>query len=473
MPLWGKNRQSNNVPKFAADLVQSGSGNAAKVTKSQALFQNTTPNAYKNNETDSIEFYDEATLASMNPKPGGTPGWYLKRVGSGNRSSRTQYECVATVSGSFVPYSTNITASTTARARAGYAAMLAGTRNMNIAIMGDSTERGVDETASPYNTQYPSSVSEQLASLFRAKGIASGSNNWYGLSGTSLNDYVIRDSRITTGGTAAVGSSIVQGGGGMSMSSATAVMTFTPQQPCTKADIYTLDSSSFIGAQLGWSVDGGAVTNITQTGLQSIRKTTISLGTLGPHTIQIAWVSGANALYGIDCYDDTRKEVTFRQWGISGGTTSGMIDNTGNPTAGRLRQLSLYPVDLVIGDLGLINSWRNSRSIPNCVTDVNTLIDGVQAAGGDLIFCVPPFDNGSTGATASQQSYIDAIVAACIAKGCGILNVRQKWGSYSAAVAAGYMAGSDATHPRLAGYVDQAKIRSSAIRFSMGLSVNP
>lgn len=376
-------------------------------------------------------------------------------------------------SSSVVPFTTNLTPATTTKILAGYQAMLGGTRNMNIAIMGNSTDRGVDETASPYNSQYPLSVAEQFASRFRSDGIASGANNWYGLSGTSLNDYVIRDSRITVGGTAAVGSSIVQGGAGMSLSSSTATMSFTPQQNCNSADVYSLQNSAFSGATLAVSIDGGGASNVVQDTSNTIRKTTFSLGSVASHVIAVSWVSGSNALFGIDCSDNTRKEVTFRQWAISGGTASSMIDNTGTPSAGRINQFNLYTIDLAIGDFGLVNSWRNSVAVATVKTQVETLIDAVHSAGGDVIFTVPPFDSGSTGNTANQQQYIDAVIASCMAKGVAIFNIRQAFGSKAASDAAGYTSAADAVHYTIAGQAYRAGLMKPMLRYGMGLPPTP
>lgn len=388
-------------------------------------------------------------------------------------SRKARKQIVAHLGGARIQYAANLTLATTTRALAGYEAMLAGTRNMNIAIMGDSTDRGVDEGASPYNSQYPLSLAEKIAAAFRGDGIASGANNWYGLSGTSLNDYVTRDSRITVGGTTAVGSSVVQGGAGMSMSSSTATMTFTPQGDCTKADIYTLQNSAFNGAQLAVLVDGVATATITQNTTNTIRKTTISLGSLGAHTITINWAAGANALYGIDCYDDTRKEVTIRQWAQSGGTASQMIDNTGSPNAGRLNQLALFPVDLVIGNLGLVNSWRNGTAVATVKSQVETLIDAIHAAGGDFIFTEPPFDSGSAGNTANQQLYVDEVNASCLAKGCGIFKTRRALANKTASDAAGYTRSNDAVHYTVAGQEWRASNLKPLLRYSMGLSPSP
>jgi hypothetical protein len=367
--------------------------------------------------------------------------------------------------GPTIPFAFNLNRSTTTKILAGYNAMKANTRNMNIAIMGNSTDRGVDETASPYNSQYPLSLAEQLALKFRTDSIAAGANNWYGFSGTDLNDYLLRDSRVAVV-TAPLDSAIVQGGAALALTAAGSI-SFTPQQPCTNADIYQYDF--FAGATINWQVDGGATTNIAQVGNNSIKKTTVSLGALGAHTIKINWVSGANSIFGIDCYDDTRKEVTFRQWAISGGTSQSMIDDTGSPHAGRLTQLANFPVDLAMGDCGMVNSWRQSRSVANCQADLNTLIDAVHAAGGDFILCTPPFDSGAAGNTSIQQQYVDMMYAVATAKNCALFDWRKAVGSKALSDAAGYTSAADAVHPRIAGQANRALLLRPILRYGMGL----
>jgi len=368
-----------------------------------------------------------------------------------------------------VPYAVNLTAATTAKMRAAYQAMLAGTRNMSVAIMGDSTERGVDEGAVPYNSQYPQSLAEQMAKVFRASGIPAGANNWYGISGNNFNDYMIRDGRCAATGSATSGVTAVpcQGGSELEFPTAAGTFSFTPQQNTNTADIYFQDSAT--GRSFTYSVDGGATTQVNTTGANTIVKATIPLGAVGPHTVTLAWVAGFVRIYGIDCYDNTRKEVSIRQWAISGGTASQMIDDTGAPSSGRLRQLALFPPDVVIGDLGLVNSWRANIAVATVKAQCETLIDAVKAAGADFIFAEPPFDSGSAGNTAAQQDYVDAVNASCIAKGCAIFKTRQALYSKAAADSAGYMRPSDAVHYTIAGQAFRAVLLNPLFRYGMGL----
>lgn len=372
-----------------------------------------------------------------------------------------------------VPFTTNLSPATTTKILAGYQAMQAGTRNMVIAIMGDSTERGVDETAYPYNSQYPLSVAEQLAILFRSDGIAAGANNWYGISGFNFNDYMIRDGRVTSTGsaTAFVTAVPVQGGSELEFPTAAGTFSFTPQQPVSSCQIYYQDSTA--GRQFSWDVDGGAATTITTAGLNTIASATISLGSVGTHTIRLTWVAAFVRIYGIDCQDATRKEVTIRQWAISGGTTSDMISDTGTPSSGRLRQLDLYRPDVVAGDYGIVNSWRLSRSVANVVLDLTTLFDAIKAAGADFIFVEPPFDSSSTGNAAIQQQYVDAAVALAISKGGIVFRTRQALVSKTVSDSYGYTVAADAVHYRIYGESFRAALMKPMFRYGMGLTPYP
>jgi hypothetical protein len=370
------------------------------------------------------------------------------------------------------PHWINLSQSITPRAKAGFDAMQAGTRNMVIAWTGSSVDRGVDETAVPYNSQYPLSVAEQQAMLFRGDGIASGANNWYGISGNNFADYMARDSRCVATGSATSGVTSVpcQGGSELEFPTAAGTFSFTPQQNTNTADIYYQDSTA--GRAFTWAVDGGSTTTVTTVGANTIAKVTIPLGSVGAHTIQLAWSAGFVRIYGIDCYDNTRKEITIRQWATSGGTVSGMIDNAGSPSAGRPRQLQLFTPDVVAGDIGVVNTWRAvGVSVETAKAQAEQYIDIIKNAGADFIFVVPPFDSGSVGNTANQQAYINAIIASCIATGCAVFNLRAApgWTSKAASDAAGYTVAPDAIHKTIAGQASTAALLMPGLQYAMGI----
>lgn len=338
------------------------------------------------------------------------------------------------------------------------------TSNVAIAYMGDSTMRGVDEGAVPYNFQYSRyAMPMKVADYLNNWGISSSADNWYGISGNTFNDYVLRDSRVVPNGSAtAFGTAVpCQGGAELEFPTAAGTFNYITTTACDRADIYYQDSTA--GRTFSWSVDGGAATQITTVGSNTIVKATINLGAISSHNIQLAWVAGFVRIYGIECYTSTKRQIIQRQWGISGGTSSDMIDNTGTPSSGRLQQLALYPPKLVIAECGLVNSWRNSRSVANCTTDMQTLITAVKAAGSDFIFLTPPYDNGSTGLTSNQDAYVAAMYSLADSNNVGVIDIRKEHLSFRNAVNYGWMRSNDNVHPATAGYDNEAQIISQII----------
>lgn len=360
----------------------------------------------------------------------------------------------------------NINATTTANFKAAY---IANSANIPVAFNGDSTMRGVDETALPYNSQYPNSGAQDLAALLNAAGINAGSNNWYGHSGVSLADYTTRDSRVAAAGGTIVGSVQCQGGSSINFPTATSSWSFTTASPCTTADIYWRDSST-TSRIFSWEVDGGAATQVPNSGATAFGKTTIALGAQATHTITLRWVGGSVDIYGIDCYDATagRKEITVRQWAASGATSATLVGNTGAPNGGRLAQLAAFPVKLLIAEAGP-NDWRTSVSVAAFKANMLTLINAQKATGGDIWLMVPPFDGGSTGLVANQNAYVAAMYELSASENVGLLDIRKLWLSYAYEQAQGLVGVGDFIHPtKLKGYPAQAQLIYSAIRKVIG-----
>jgi hypothetical protein len=350
-------------------------------------------------------------------------------------------------------YTFNITSSNTSQVRT---AKAADNRNVRLAFLGDSTMRGVDETAIPYNSQYPNAMPMKLAAVLNSNGIVAGANNWYGISGNTLVDYTNRDSRVAaTGATAAFAVAVpVQGGAEIEFPTAAGTWSFTSQFPVSQCDIYYQDSTA--GRSFSWTVDSGLTGNITTVGANAILKQNISLGNLNNHKVTFSWIAGFVRIYGIDCYDASRFEISLWQYGISGGTASDMVNDTGAPSSGRLQQLKNFVPDLIVCECGLVNSWRNSQSLASTKANLTTLVQTAKTAGSNFIFLTPPYDDSSAGASANQAAYVNLMYQVAAEQNVGLIDLRQRWVSYSYSVSRGWMVSTDAVHPTLAGYQDEA-----------------
>lgn len=335
-----------------------------------------------------------------------------------------------------------------------------------VGMTGDSTEKGVDETTgtpgtAPYATQYPNAGPMFLADMFQAAGINAGCDNIYGHSGTTLNDYLIRDNRVTITGGTVVGSVQCQGGASWLFPGVASTFSYTSRKPCTSADIYWRDTGAGNNADV--AVDGVSVGNINSTGTFKFAKTTFSGLTLGIHTIKLTWVAGNVNFFGIDCQDRTggRKEITFRQWGTSGATSTTMISNVGTPNGGRLQQRTTFPVHLIISEEGLVNDGRTGVSLATSKSNMLADINAAKATNTDFWFLTPPFD--STIDLSLQNALSQQMYDLAQSENVGLIDRRKAWKSYANEKALGLV--GDGVHPtKLFGYPDEARMEYQAFR---------
>lgn len=326
------------------------------------------------------------------------------------------------------------------------------TRNTKVALIGDSTFAGVETGGT--TAQVLHSIPMQLAAKLSARGINAGANNRFGCGSALFSTLLTMDSRVASSGAMSNTATLAVGGNAFGCASAGSI-TFTPQANVTKFDIWWRDGA--VGRNFTWQVDGGATTQISSSGTTQIVKTTVSAGTAGTHALALAWVAGSITILGIDAYDDTssRRELSIWNWGISGATSANLIDNT-DTVAGRLAEITAMAPDLSIIEGGVINDWRNSLGTAATVTNLTTLFTTCQAVG-DVIYYTPRWDNGVSGDTANQNSYVAAATALAISMNIPVLDGRALFGSYAISNAAGFY--SDTVHGDTggAGYGDEAE----------------
>lgn len=356
----------------------------------------------------------------------------------------------------------NITQSNTSSFRSTYRA---GVRNSRVAFIGDSTTRGqsLGGGASQAINSYPM----QLATLLNAVSINAGANNvWsdggsWGL-GQTISNFKTGDGRVTSADGWALGS-VLSAGGNSFASTALGSMTFTPQSTVDTFEIIWRDGA--VGRDFSWQVDGGSATNVLSTGVTQFAITTVPAGSLGAHTLTINWVLGNINIIGINAYDSTRKELSLWNWGICGGTSTNLINNS-DAAVGRLAILasSTLKPDLAFIEGGVINDWRTSISVATSKANVTTLVTTCKANGTNVILVTPCFDNGVAGLTSNQQAYVNAMYEIANEQNVGIIDIRKKWISYANAVANGWNNGSDTVHPTTAGYLDIATVTRNVLQ---------
>jgi hypothetical protein len=348
------------------------------------------------------------------------------------------------------------------------AALRAGSSNIRFAIEGDSVIRGVDGANAGNTAQYTTdSIHERLAGFLNTDSIyASSAMSEYGISGSTLADYLSRTNRVTTSGSVVIGSNKYLGGVEYRFTAAGNV-TFTVDAVDTMRIIWGDQVTT--GRTFSYKVDGGSATNLTTSGTSQIARTApISLGSVGTHTISCDWVAGTALLCGIEFYNSTRTEVTIHNIAISGGVSANFIDNTGAPGQGRPQEESNFPFKVVASEMGSVNDARTSVSVATFQSNMQTRVTNARANGADFIYITQPWDNGTgTGNVANQQQYRDAGIALAASMDFPVIDLAaMTGGSYAASVANGYQAAGDNVHLTTAGKILLARKLEDIIRYA-------
>lgn len=366
-------------------------------------------------------------------------------------------------------FTTGLTKANTASFRA---LVKANTRNVRAACIGDSTVRG--QSTGVGTAQAVNAWPMQLAPLLRAAGINAGANNCYadggswGLAQTAAN-FVTGDGRMAITGGWAQGS-VQSPGGNAFASSAIGAMTFTPQDQVDTLEIDWRDGATGRNMDLTDNI-GGAVTHILSSNIFQLGQTIISLASLASHSLALSWVLGTVTPIAFYAYNSAAgKEISLLNWGICGATSSQMISNN-DAAVGRLPLIAnpLTSPDLSLIEGAVINDWRTSvpiNGVNGSQANLTTLLTNCLAVG-NVIVCIPVFDNGSAGFTSNQQAYVDMMYAVAASFGVGVFDIRKKWLSYANAVANGWQSAGDSVHPTTAGYADIAAQMVPVIQYAL------
>lgn len=296
-------------------------------------------------------------------------------------------------------------------------------------IAGDSTSWGKGGGGSnpPYVNAWPKRLQELLNSYMVP---ASVGLNAYGNADPA-------DSRWTLG----TGWSISTSGGFATkclLGNGGTATTFAPGYACDTADIYSIQYTTGMGS-CGVSVDGGGTTTIAGTGTSSVKKTTITFPAGSAHTISFGAPSGGNFfIIGVDCYDSTTKSVRVSLTGVSTSTTTDWINNSNAFQS--LSAITTYAPDLTIIQLGINDAQFNSWSAATWSTNTQTLITAAKASGDVILATVVPTNPTGHAWASLEADYAAAAQTLAATNGCGLVDIYNRFGSYTAANAAGYMA---------------------------------
>jgi hypothetical protein len=259
-------------------------------------------------------------------------------------------------------------------------------------------------------------------------------------------------------GSMAISGTKVFGGNGFTAGAAGSLL-FTPQKPVTKFEVVWRDNT--VGRSFNASVDGGSTTLIATGGTAAVRRTIISAGAVGMHTLTLAWVAGNITIIGVNAYDDTagRTEITLLNGGIAGAQSARFLDDT-DPAAGFLATLAAFPFDAAVYDDAFINDWRLGTAVATSKASATDWVQKLKAAGADPFLTTPLWDNGTAGLSLQQGAHVAALFEVATEQDVPLIDIRAAWGSYAIANAKGWY--SDSIHMTAAGAAAKAAMMNYA-----------
>lgn len=352
----------------------------------------------------------------------------------------------------------NCTPQNLSHLRAAEVRVKSGSGNGTFVFVGDSTSYGswggpgnIDTgDLQTYNT------SNRFSELLNDAGVNANSNNFLGGGSNSFENRLTTDPRLTFGaGWQVLSGALTTGGGIISLQtqSTSSAMTFTPTILVNTFKVWYAVAPD--GATFSVDIDGGSATNTNSNGSNNTGSVTITSASLGKHSLNIKYVSGASAevyIIGVQAWNSAAPVLNIVNAGFPGGKISDAIAAPSTPWAA-FATIPLLAQDATFVQLGL-NDQNSGVSTATYKSGYQTLITQALTSGGDVILVTPSVqNNGSTAVI--RQAYVEANRQLAASNNLCLIDNYARWVSYANANALGMMANT--LHPNLLGYADEAQ----------------
>jgi lysophospholipase L1-like esterase len=410
--------------------------------------------------TAKVDFTSGASFSSAD--------WDVLPIGTGTRVDLPAYLASANLSHGYdaATQTYNITPANFANFRLALSKAKAGVAPCKVTFDGDSITGGFGLTTREVNA-WPEQCRALMATSGRWGTIYEGGPlaGYGGASATSGEN----DSRLTWDGNTSTGGGAfaIASSGGIGNTSASAtggVLTFGPVT-CDVFDIYDRLAGLPGGSGWYWKVDGGSETFVSQAGAgtgQGMRKTTVSAGSYGSHTLTIRFPNSAYGVIGgigVRKNADTGGTYMMRR-GIGGSAI-------GDGTAGA--SLWASPVGFEgayvaqTSHLAIVSLGTNpepSGYVPaDWKANMIAFLTAIKATGADVLLALSP--PGGDGVNASQVAYLAAIAPLAYQVAdqldVGLFDWFARWGCVNTApIDAYYQPSGSQGHPVQAGANDVA-----------------
>ena len=327
----------------------------------------------------------------------------------------------------------NFKASHLAKTRGKIARAAAGLGPAKIAHVGDSITNG--NQVDKFSQSYPARVRAALGALYPSGGTGyvpgAFDSRWTFGAGWTLQTATNFNYQCTTNGSTA---------------------TFVSDVPGT---IVTLTYRN-TGA-LTVSIDGAAPVAVAASSSNTLKTYQVTGLADTVHTVVVTNNSNFGYICGIEV--SRVNGLSVSNFGLSGSKTidwllAGVTADYMAPIA----QLKAWAPDLVTVMLGTNDHRSGSVSAATYKTNLTTLVADLKATGIEVVLITPPPNDAGSSAIAP---YLDALYDVALTQDVPVLDVHDRWRSYSSTAALGLM--SEGTHPNAAGYDDLATAVLAAI----------
>jgi lysophospholipase L1-like esterase len=175
------------------------------------------------------------------------------------------------------------------------------TARCNIVCIGDSVTEGQHAFGPPFTgfeNRWLARLSDLLRATYPTEGVGGGGRGFVGVGPTGENSFPWP---VTLSGSLSGGTGFGPKGKWVQLAASGQSITFSLKGD--SADIMWVQVP--FGGKFSWAVDGGQATTISTNGSSTVdgRLTHIPLGTAGPHTLVLSWVSGNSSIDGVVEYN--------------------------------------------------------------------------------------------------------------------------------------------------------------------------
>lgn len=273
-------------------------------------------------------------------------------------------------------------------------------------LYGDSTTAGYEGT---YADTKIDSISNTIARVLRRSGVTVNTCNFMGTQNIGANPAVY-DPRIALGPFTIVNMGAIGRAALIQNTNDAAAFSFKCDQAVDTCTMYYLSDPGGSNGTMTLDIGGSALATVDCALARAIRKTTVSLGATGFHTINVKRATnGPIYLMGLVCWNSRDPGVSLVNGGWGTATVADFASVV-DPWTPANSVATIAPA--FVGISLLINNWIAATNIATFTASTTSLITACKNGGAsDVFLWSGPQSDASQAALATQANYLNAYQA--------------------------------------------------------------